>query len=257
MTPDEFKKCLNKKSQKAAVRVARNQARLPNFQVGDVIVGYRKNGGLIMQNDNMIQRWAVVHIDEFGIMFAKKMGVNGNLGKGVYCLAEDPIVDKFELDPDFLDLVLLGREDEYNPAKTNRDMAKKRSQLRRENDKRKVKWKDVVEAQKIINTWTEGDTLYYSRTNTPNDTHITPCTISKIDRTEIDYSVTKEQTHSWSSVPSPGFHYSERAHRHHRLSHKIIIIIRFPDGSTRSLEDSTTYTHGWYHTRPLTVQELT
>ena len=253
-----MKKCLNQKRNKEALRILRNAGQLCKYNIGDVLISYDRNDKPMMQNENMVQRWVVVNKDDRDVLFAKKMMINGNLGTGIYLLAEVRGVERFDIDPDFLDLILLGKEDEYNPAKINREIANKRTKLRKINAQKKVTWEGIKQAQDVIDEWSVGQNLWYCRTNTPNSNQINKYVIHKIEKTPIDYNITRES--NWRD--NRGYPSEERQHRKQKLTHVYNVTLKLVSGShyrseiTISDSNGSYYLSEWYLVTPSTVEMI-
>ena len=63
------------------------------------------------------RKYKVVHKDEYGICYIKKVLQDGTLSSYYSCLANiDYEYSKFELDPDYIDFLLMGGQDnDYDP----------------------------------------------------------------------------------------------------------------------------------------------
>jgi len=255
MTDKQFETCKSKKAVASALRILRAHIKMPKFKIGDVVVAYyqRRNHKtdeiteeLIMQNEGNPTRWVVCHIDEDGIIFAKQILSSGKFGQGVYCLAElGGESYRFDIDPDFLELVLLGQEDQYNPIAWTKDVAKKRAKLSRLNKSRELEWNDVAHAQSVIDTWKVGDTLYKCSTSTPSEKHVVAHKIKAIHKHKIP-----DLLHSSAGGYLRQYDKYER-HRQANLKYYYEVEMENHFGDIKDF-----YIYYWYIEKPATMETL-
>ena len=87
-----------------------------NFNIGDVII--RKTvfvhgiEVVTIPGTKFPIKYRIVHIDQYGIPYTQRILISGKLQKDdIDCLAhKDLDFQKFELDPDFVDYILLGND---------------------------------------------------------------------------------------------------------------------------------------------------
>lgn len=246
MTEKEFKTCKSKKAVDAALKVLRMHINMPKFKLGDVVVAYyqsyRSNSeSLVMQNEGCPKRWVVCHIDDDGIIFAKQILSNGRFGKGVYCLAE--VGYRFDIDPDFLELVLLGQEDQYNPVAWTKDITKKRAKLSKLNKDKALDWEDIKHAHSVMDTWKVGDVLYRCGTRTPSEKQISIHKIKAIHKKPIP------------EAPNRRSYYgrSDRYDGHRQAGLKFYYEVEVENYNS-TIND--TYIWNWYAEKPTTLEMI-
>ena len=109
------------------------------FDVGDVIVLRRYNGKIDVVG-GAPKKWVVTHIDDYGLLYANRILVSGEISPKVRCLTPDYLSNgKFESDPEQVDSILLGEEHEYDPLRSIKAVAAAKKTVKSINNKKKLK----------------------------------------------------------------------------------------------------------------------
>lgn len=111
-----------------------------DFKVGDVVVKFDSSGKVIKNNDGTINKYVVIYVDSHGLVFVKQMLNVCTLFKTVTCITAESYLNgkHYKHDPEYIELLMLGKEDEYDPFSHNKLIINKRIRCRRFNDKFKI-----------------------------------------------------------------------------------------------------------------------
>jgi len=127
---DKFNKS---KSLKIIYRAMKSVERHANFEAGMVLVCRKRNGKLLTNTTGTPQKWIVANKMADVLCLCRRVGINGNIGKGIEVIAEyDPDEYIFEEDPDVADAILWGLEDD--PLGMPKKIGKIRSKIKKYNN---------------------------------------------------------------------------------------------------------------------------
>jgi len=140
--------------------------KLNNFKVGDYLIGYNpwiprddkakrpQTAGVV----DVVKKFKVIHVNEYGVAFYKGVGLNGKMGENVKCVDHETFL---EVDPDYTESIILGHEYEPYPGiKDKRKLRKKKLEIIKANSVYPEETKDAVEFAKTLKI---GDIWYSAR----------------------------------------------------------------------------------------------
>ena len=153
------------------------------FEIGDVLVLRLNNDRLLEVHEGVPQRFFVVHKDDLGFIYTKKILTGGKLGQGLELLAVHPSGTRFEIDPEKVESILVGQEGEYNPYAQAKELKRKKDKQRKANKALKLSFKDIAEADKFLQQLKVGDKLY--RTYTLTDSKFIEIDILSITKAAV------------------------------------------------------------------------
>ena len=167
ISEDLFKKAMNVWDIKMYVDQLARRDMYEAFAVGDTVTRCwtRKDNDKVVKtfetynNTNEPVKYLIVHRDERGITFARRVCVTGKLGKEVLCLEIMRDV-MFEMESRAIDHALLGEE--YHPEDSINEMEKRKRELRAANKKNSVKFKTLKEIEKWITDNLQVGTTFYT-----------------------------------------------------------------------------------------------
>ena len=150
ITDDEWKTLQNKPSTNAALNIAKNMMLQICFNVGETLICVERRSGKPITNyaGTTPQKFIVVYKDACGMVFCKKIISNGRLGKGIDIIATcDPRFHEFIQDPEAIDHILLGNEEDYDPFARQRALTNLRSRVNKHNNGFRLTFPTQTEAE--------------------------------------------------------------------------------------------------------------
>jgi hypothetical protein len=149
------------------------------FSIGDILVKYsgRKdwnNSGkirweleMLSPNSTMPKRYVYVYEDKHGVGFVKRLNIKtGELCKETICLADvvgtHSNLTKFQVDPEYMDSVLLG-DGSFDIKKLHKQSLEKKQRVKELNKSAAFVSSKLSEVNNFLSQIKAGDTLYYSR----------------------------------------------------------------------------------------------
>lgn len=173
-----------------------------NFEVGDVIVKYTKRGygtdekwvpTPISSTNAMPQRFVIVHKDEFGISYFKKLKVsNGTLGVETYALNDfEYAYTRFDVDPEYAETQLL--EADFSIKELHKKSLEHRKIIIKMNRKIGTKPKNLNDYNEFFKGMKAGDKFW--ATSDYAGRYINECTLTQ-DPTLVPTS-TLDQNRDW------------------------------------------------------------
>jgi hypothetical protein len=110
-------------------------------------------------------KFMVIHKDE-GFIFAKRINSSGGMSKDVVCLTIRYPSKSYtlELDDEQAESIIFSKEDEFDPFKEGKNLAKKKNKARNINKKQIIKFADKLVAYQFVSTLKQGDKLYDAST---------------------------------------------------------------------------------------------
>lgn len=157
-----------------------------SFSVGDVLVreikDWRKttdhaNPVYKVQNisskSNVPRRYKVIHIDEYGVPYAKPIMARGQLGTDIVCMATvDLGYTRYRVDPSYVEHAILAEEDhQFDPTEAYKNKKKARAEITKANRKLREKIKTYDEAQQFLLSLKKGDRLWVAVKGRDDDSH--------------------------------------------------------------------------------------
>lgn len=140
-----------------------------DYKVNDYLVREKKPYGMnktptLERRDDQLntpKRWRVVDVDEYGIPCLQFVRLKGGPGAIVYLGDEETYYGKFALDPEYMDYVLMGCPEDYDPLVVYKEKTKALNALKRKNKKLSFHNKRV-EVEAFFNTLDVGDKFWYT-----------------------------------------------------------------------------------------------
>ena len=159
-SPEVIKKATKTVAVTELKRLLKNMDEQKAFSIDDVLVKRDRKSGSIMMNGGNPKRWIVSHKDEDGLIYARRILISGKLGSMLTCLTVDwTSTYTYDIDPGYIDNVLLDTEDAYNPFDEARRQSNMKAKVRAENKKKKANvtyFKGLNVGDKL---WTSGNML--------------------------------------------------------------------------------------------------
>jgi len=135
------------------------------FCVGDILVVRRmnglNNGKLIEEAEGIPERYQVVYKDGAELVYVKRILKGGKLGQKVDMIATwNYDSHRFEPDPERMESILMDQEGDYDPYAKAKDLKKKQDRQRRANQKIRLRFDNLADAEKYIRTLSVGSSIY-------------------------------------------------------------------------------------------------
>jgi hypothetical protein len=141
----------------------------------------------INSTNGLPRRYVYVHEDEFGVGYVKRLKVtDGDLGEELICLATiDHSNTRFEVDPLFLDSVLLG-DGSFDIKALQKKEKEKRAEIVAFNKQSSLKSEtSLADINKFLLQMKVGDALYYENNDTYYGIHVQKVKIDSIKEIPI------------------------------------------------------------------------
>jgi hypothetical protein len=123
----EFVEHLQKNSKPVRYLKAREEL---NFNVGDIIVHYRKDWDWDDENKFKLIpqkiKFVCVHVDEYKVAYVRRINLTKDEpGKEIFCMADfDHINNAYQLDPNYAEHLILSPDEKFNPNQSHKDKIK-------------------------------------------------------------------------------------------------------------------------------------
>ena len=213
---------------------------------------------------NSKTKFLVVHKDE-GFIFAKAINSSGGLSKDVVCLTIRYPSRSYELELDDAqaEAIIFSKEDDFDPFKEGKQLAKKKNKARNINKKKVIEFGTEQRAYDFLSSVKVGDTLYDANTGFGEDTiqwQVKNVRIAPTDRTPIK---------DWNGhVYAYGNTTEDQLYNRLGFSSKIIVELeaqgeipkarRWISRSRNIMVDSflSSRTRDYYSSRPSTVDDV-
>lgn len=148
------------------------------FKIDDYLIGFfigNSKPQLIKSSAGVPFKYKVVHVDSNGIPYIKPLNKNGSpygaliptvdldFNNDFYALSTSVLnYIQYELDPDFVDHIILGAEESYDPSMKLRKAASLRKEINTHNAENKLQTKDIADMIKIFDTVKVGEKYWTS-----------------------------------------------------------------------------------------------
>ena len=199
---------------KSALQVVFNFIKEQKFNVGDILVKKTYNydeSSLEIEstaydmysNSNLQRRYLVVEVEESGIFYYSYIGENGKLEGDIECsisLFDDTgwgSYNLFEIDPLFIDAVLLGEQ--FDIGNILREERERKQLLIDKNKESAVSFKSFKKLNQLIESIPIGETIFF-HDNDSNGFNQTYCNELKISRRTRHYASNFMSTKRWARL---------------------------------------------------------
>lgn len=180
---------------------------MSKFKVGDYLIGFHPPGTKysfkthkynekkvpILDCNAAHKKYVVVYVDSLNIPYVRALNNDGGaIGKLWSPIAIENNIKKsneieFEIDPDFVDHVIMMDECNYNPVAINQEKSQLAAKIKKHNkDCKLTNITDDEEFLKFLKTIKVGDTLYTATKNSFKFLEINTIKMNKVYRKSID-----------------------------------------------------------------------
>jgi hypothetical protein len=209
-------------------------------------------------------KFLVVHKDE-GFVFAKAINSSGGLGKDVVCLTIRYPSRSYELELDDAqaEAIIFSKENDFDPFKEGKQLAKKKNKARNLNKKKIIAFSTEQEAYNFATNLKIGDTIYDA--NTAFGEAIVKWQIKNVIITQTD----KTPMTDWNgSVYAYGKTNEDQIYNKFGFTDKVLVEIEaqgelpkprrwISRSRTLTIESFLSKRHrDWYSSRPLTIDDV-
>jgi hypothetical protein len=267
-----IQKCSNYKAAKNILHTHRSHAELKLGEVylikykrrsSDEHYTYVSRGYGVEKPD----KYFVFHIDEEGFVFVKRINSDGRLGKEIRCLTTEFAQPKYQIEPDpeYVEHIIFQTEEDYDPAREEKELKKKKTRARKENQPKRAEFDTAAEAHAYLKTLKVGDKIYDCKAS--HGEGVMEWTVTKIETRPVD----KTQKADWNNNIYYGNTPHDRKHNQHNLTEFVMLDIvcnhdrpkvrRWVGTNRRVIFDSFLKRKGkrygiYYHTMPTTVEDV-
>lgn len=225
------------------------------FCVGDILVvrcmNGLNNGKLVEEAEGIPERYQVVYKDGAELVYVKRILKGGKLGQKVDMIATwDYDRHRFEPDPERMESILMDQESAYDPYAKAKDLKKRQDRQRRANQKIRLRFDKIADAEKYIRTVKVGSSIYNSYSlidDSPNEREIISVDIKPLDPI---------QKRSWGDDYDPDKEWKDAGY-----SDKCVVTFKYKDPRYSSTSTMTAaelcrnYSH-YYDKKPFTSSEV-
>jgi hypothetical protein len=134
VTEDELKRFVCSPTKRAVIDAVRQMQQQQGLSIGDIIVARdRKDKKFQMMDVNVVQKYVVVHKEECGMVYCKKILKSGKLGNGLNlpCMFDERW--EFVIDPDLAEHQILDQEEHYDATEKLRAIERVKNRIKRQN----------------------------------------------------------------------------------------------------------------------------
>lgn len=160
---EEMRILRSKPSTSEVINTAKNIVKQKVFNVGDTLIALdikNENKPYLDNNNHKPQKFIVQFKDEADMLYCRKINADGKLSKSIELIAGwDHERWMFIQDPEAADHVLLGSDD-YDPFKDAKKAKKLKDQIARHNKKLRIKFADLLEVKKWMDSLSVGTKIY-------------------------------------------------------------------------------------------------
>jgi hypothetical protein len=173
LSPEDLKRINHANENNQINRYLREKANL-NFKVGDILIKkkrkYNRNGGdhtwepeTVSDRSPTPKKYYYAFENELGVGYIKQIKSDGgSLCESLICLADvDYTWSKFEVDPDFVDhMLLVGEDEEFGAGDGFNEKRKERNKIHAKNRKIAVRITSELEAHGFLSALKAGDEFW-------------------------------------------------------------------------------------------------
>jgi len=191
LNEESIKKVQNTNAVRELRRLMENKRNQENFKVDDIVILKSLKTGAIAKSGSVIRRWIISYIDEYNIVYARRILASGKVSNRVSCITTDYLSNEvYDYDPEHVDSILLSAENTYDPLDDAKKITRLKNKVRNINKKKKA-------APSLINELKVGDKLWRASTLLGDKIEeLVVCGIRSIEGVDFDSIVLVERLDS-------------------------------------------------------------
>lgn len=138
------------------------------FNLGDYLIrminyGFPETDFRLQKNSyNVPVKYKVVHIDANNVSYVKQLNSKGKTVGEIICTFSEDVEERYELDPEFVDAVIMQSEENYDPTEQYKEHLNTRKEIIKHNKESKIKLQTCADAVMACLKFNVGDTYWTS-----------------------------------------------------------------------------------------------
>lgn len=140
-----------------------NMEKYSSYKTRDILICKCMGKVIKDQNNELVRKYIVVHIDDHGLVYVKSIQNNKKLSKTMICI--NAVSNKelyFEIDPSIVESILLDDKESYDPLRELKSVLKVKNKIKRHNAKLKYSNEEAEEIYFNLDKYKQHVFHYYN-----------------------------------------------------------------------------------------------